>query len=90
MPMPKSTSSPSPLQPTALHPGRLLAAGLTILVSLSWPQWSSAAETRDDKVRKDLAEHGESGLWIYNDLSKGLEQARQSGRPLLVVLRCVP
>ena len=30
------------------------------------------------------------GKWIYNDLAKGLSEARATGKPLLVVLRCVP
>jgi hypothetical protein len=30
------------------------------------------------------------GKWIYNDLTKGLDEARRTGKPLLVVLRCVP
>jgi hypothetical protein len=28
--------------------------------------------------------------WLYDDLPRALAQARQSGKPLLVVLRCVP
>jgi hypothetical protein len=28
--------------------------------------------------------------WIYNDWKKGFEQAKWEGKPLLVVLRCVP
>jgi serine protease Do len=28
--------------------------------------------------------------WIYDDWSKALEEAKSSGKPLLVVLRCVP
>jgi hypothetical protein len=28
--------------------------------------------------------------WIYNDVQKGFAEAKKSGKPLLVVLRCVP
>jgi hypothetical protein len=28
--------------------------------------------------------------WIYNDVDRGFEKARNSGNPLLVILRCVP
>jgi hypothetical protein len=27
--------------------------------------------------------------WIYDDLAKGFETAKASGKPMLVVLRCV-
>ncbi|MCS6977564.1 MAG: PDZ domain-containing protein, partial [Gemmatales bacterium] len=29
-------------------------------------------------------------FWIYNDLQRGLALARQTGKPMLVVLRCIP
>ena len=28
--------------------------------------------------------------WIYNDLSKGFAAAKDSGKPLMVVHRCIP
>ena len=28
--------------------------------------------------------------WIYNDVDRGFAEAKKSGKPLLVVLRCVP
>src|SRR5215217_6741425 len=28
--------------------------------------------------------------WIYNDVQRGFEEAKTTGKPLLVVLRCVP
>lgn len=47
-------------------------------------------QDRATKVRKDK-EHVEAlGLWIYNDLPRGFEEARKSGKPLLVVFRCIP
>ena len=50
----------------------------------------TAAESRDAKVRNDRANVQATGLWIYNDLAKGFEEAKTTGKPLLVVLRCVP
>jgi len=47
-------------------------------------------KTRDDKVREDRAKVESEGFWIYNDLAKGLTEAKQTGKPLLVVLRCIP
>ncbi|MBI4583678.1 MAG: PDZ domain-containing protein [Planctomycetes bacterium] len=48
------------------------------------------AEDRAERVRKDLEEITAGGRWIYNDLEKGFEEARKSGKPLLVVIRCIP
>lgn len=49
-----------------------------------------AAEDRDAKVRDDLKEVQSVGHWIYNDASKGFAEAARTGKPLLVVFRCIP
>ena len=28
--------------------------------------------------------------WIYNDVQRGFDEAKRTGKPLLVVLRCIP
>ncbi len=48
------------------------------------------AQTREQKVRGDKAKVEAAGFWIYNDLARGLAEGKASGKPLLVVLRCVP
>jgi hypothetical protein len=48
------------------------------------------AQTRDEKVRSDRQSVLDQGYWVYNDLAKGRELARQQDKPLLVVLRCIP
>lgn len=47
-------------------------------------------KTRDQKVREDRQKVTSEGFWIYNDLSRAFEVAKESGKPLLVVLRCIP
>jgi hypothetical protein len=47
-------------------------------------------KTRDELVRDDLADVVGDGFWIYNDLPKGLLTAQLTGKPLLVVFRCIP
>ena len=47
-------------------------------------------KTREEKVREDRAKVEAEGFWIYNDLDRGFAEARRSGKPLLVVLRCIP
>ncbi len=46
--------------------------------------------TREEKVRGDREKVLSSGYWIYNDFQKGLAEAQQTGKPLVVVLRCIP
>ena len=48
------------------------------------------AQTREEKVRQDREKVEASGYWIYNDLELGFQQARETKRPMLVVLRCIP
>jgi len=45
---------------------------------------------REQKVRADKAKVEAEGFWIYNDLEKGFAEARATGKPLVVVLRCIP
>ena len=47
-------------------------------------------KTRDTLVREDLADVSADGFWIYNDLPRGIAEAKASGKPLLVVFRCIP
>jgi hypothetical protein len=49
-----------------------------------------AAQTREQKVRGDKAKVEAAGFWIYNDLPRAFAEAKQSQKPLLVVLRCIP
>lgn len=48
------------------------------------------AQTREEKVRGDRQRVESEGFWIYNDLDKAFQQARDTDKPLLVVLRCIP
>src|SRR5258708_36904750 len=49
------------------------------------------AATQDkDKLREALKDTELQGTWIYDDLDSGLAEAKKSGKPMLVVLRCVP
>lgn len=54
---------------------------------------SSLSETvkdREGAVRGDKAKMESNPRWIYNDINKGFKEAKSSGKPLMVVLRCVP
>jgi len=70
-----------------------------------WVRWTSAilvlglaccsalpavAQTRREKILADREKVQAEGFWIYNDLEAGRAKARETGEPLLVVLRCLP
>lgn len=52
--------------------------------------WSETVKDREGAVRDDRSKMENDDRWIYNDVEKGFEEARKTGKPLLVVLRCVP
>lgn len=65
----------------------LYAAALSLFATVAFAQ---VAQDRETKVRNDRKNVEGDGYWIYNDLPKGIAEAKRSGKPLLVVLRCVP
>jgi hypothetical protein len=65
------------------------AIGLAFLASTL----SLVGETVPDRkaaVLEDRSKMQDDSRWIYNDWQKGFAKAREVGKPLLVVLRCVP
>ena len=51
----------------------------------------NAAEDRKAKVLGDRKKTEDaSSDWIYNDLASGFAEAKKTGKPMMVVLRCVP
>lgn len=63
---------------------------LLLATLLCSPLHAQQKKTRDQKVREDREKVTTDGFWIYNDLETGFRTARQTGKPLLVVLRCIP
>jgi hypothetical protein len=50
----------------------------------------AGAQEREQKVRDDRKKVEAEGFWIYNDFARGVAEAKRSGKPLVVVLRCIP
>lgn len=63
---------------------------LFVTVSVAFLAWSAFAADRESKVRGDKQQIESAGFWIYNDLPRGIDEAKKAGKPLLVVFRCVP
>lgn len=63
----------------------LLLVAFTLAAADPPPQNPREKKVRDDKVKVE-----KDGFWIYNDLPKALAEAKKEGKPLVVVLRCLP
>ncbi|MCD0461444.1 Trx7/PDZ domain-containing (seleno)protein [Roseiconus lacunae] len=48
------------------------------------------ANDREQAVRSDKQRVEAEGFWMYNDIPGALEKAKKSGKPIVVVLRCLP
>lgn len=61
-----------------------------ILLALAFLAVLAAPAGDKDKLRAALGDNGLVGTWIYDDLEAGYAEAARTGKPLMVVLRCVP
>ena len=52
--------------------------------------WPETVKDREGAVRSDKAKMDKSDRWVYNDVKSGFSEAKKTGKPLMVVLRCVP
>ena len=68
------------------HPLLLLFA----LLVFTTQNFAQAVKDREGAVRQDRAALEHDARWIYNDFQRGFAEARRTGKPLMVVLRCVP
>jgi thioredoxin-related protein len=50
----------------------------------------AAPEDRATKVRNDKEQYGNDDRWVYNDLAKGIDEAKKTNKPMLVIFRCIP
>jgi hypothetical protein len=62
---------------------KLALAAVAVCLALAAPQ-------DKDKIREGLKDTELKGTWIYDDLDAGIAESKKSGKPLMVVLRCVP
>lgn len=51
---------------------------------------AEAVKDREGAVRSDRETMEKNERWIYNDVERGFAEAAKNGKPVLVVLRCVP
>jgi hypothetical protein len=66
---------------------------IRVLLALVWSiilVSAAGAQEREEKVRNDRKKVEAEGFWIYNDFAKGVALAKKTGKPMVVVLRCIP
>lgn len=51
---------------------------------------AESVKDREGAVRADKARMEADQRWAYNDIESGFKQAKLTGKPLLIVMRCVP
>jgi hypothetical protein len=68
---------------------RTIAMSIMLLGCLAMSQVAQGQDRRT-KVLSDRQQVLELGSWVYNDLAAGIAEAKKTGKPLLVVLRCIP
>ena len=82
------------LRPGKWHRGHMSTRilFLSLILTLVTPRvFADTVKDREGAVRKDkTAVLEKDGRWLYNDIEAGFAAAKKAGKPLLVVLRCVP
>ena len=61
-----------------------------VLLALSGVEGLPAQDVGKDELRDGLRDTVLKGEWVYDDLEAGLATAKKTGKPLLVLARCVP
>ena len=64
----------------------------TLIAWLLLPLAATAAaqNQRETVVRKDKRQLEADRSWIYNDFEQGIVTAKAMGKPMLVLIRCIP
>ena len=61
-----------------------------ILALITGSSFAAAVKDREGAVRDDRAAMEKDARWLYNDFQKGFAEGKRTGKPVLVVLRCIP
>ncbi|MFT5465456.1 MAG: serine protease Do [Verrucomicrobiales bacterium] len=59
-------------------------------ISLATSAFAETVKDREGAIRGDKAKMENNDRWIYQDVDAGFAEAKRTGKPLMVVLRCVP
>jgi serine protease Do len=64
--------------------------GLILSIMVFAKGTTAFPQEREKKVRSDRQSVEGAGFWVYNDLPRGIVEAKKTGKPLLVTIRCIP
>ncbi len=67
-----------------------LAALATAILGVATAVAFAPQDPSKERLKASLRDTNLVGPWVYDDMDEGFAQARKSGKPLLVVIRCVP
>jgi hypothetical protein len=68
----------------------MLRTVLSAAVLFAVADAAPAQNKREEKVRNDRRKVEADGYWIYNDIPRARAEAKRTGKPIVVVLRCIP
>ena len=74
----------------AMNALRFLLPLSIVALALAASSSGEPVKDREGAVRNDRAVMEKDARWIYHDFRAGFAKAKETGKPLLVVLRCVP
>jgi len=63
---------------------------LVVVLCLVVQGRSAADDKREAKIAKDKATFQTKADWLYNDLEGAYATAKETGKPIMAVLRCIP
>lgn len=66
------------------------AVGAAMAAGLSSALATGAQDGAKEQLRIALKDNEVKGNWIYDDLPAGYAAAKKTGKPMMVVFRCVP
>jgi serine protease Do len=67
-----------------------MRSAAVLAFALLLPAVATAQNPREKKVRDDKVKVEADGYWIYNNLPKAFDEAKKTGKPMVVILRCIP
>ncbi|MCC9599358.1 PDZ domain-containing protein [Stieleria sp. JC731] len=69
---------------------KVLALAVMVSFVLAIGNADCLAKDREEAVRGDKRRVEAEGFWMYNEIPGAIEKAKETGKPIVVVLRCLP
>ncbi len=69
---------------------RALLSLLLAMVAVACADAQDVQKRRRDAVLNDKKHFDLDDHWVYDDFEKGRKEAERTGKPMLVVFRCLP